>query len=411
MIRSHLRPYFAVLKNFHFTKLWITQVCTQLTRYILSFAILLQAFKLTESSLAVSIILVAFGLATVFFGSLAGVYADRFDRKWLLVIITFAQAILVLTYIPYDDNYVALAVITFFYSSFNQFYLPAEAPSIPNLVPKEHLLIANSFFSFTANLSMIVGFALAAPLTLAFGQQAPFWAAFFLMALAGVAALMLPSLKPHEDHPHKAHYFKNVWGEFMEGLQILIGSKRVHFSFVALVTVQVYNGMVITLAPAFVTKVLQLQLEQGTLMMIVPLALGILIGSLLLGWESEFLSKKRMVKIGFMGCGVMTFLIALLVGGENYWLYAVLAFILGMFNTYIFAPSHSLLQEYVDERHRGRVYASLFLLLQLGATLPTVIVGFLADYTTIPTILAGLGLLVALFSFTLSTKTQQEAAI
>ncbi len=408
---GHLRPYIAVLKNYDFAKLWFTQVCTQLVRYILSFAVLLQAFKLTESSLAVSIILVAFGLATVFFGSLAGVYADRFDRRNLLILITFAQAFVILGYIPFEKNFVALAVITFLYSSFNQFYLPAEAPSIPNLVPKEHLLVANSFFSFTANLSMILGFALAAPLSLAFGQQGPFWAAFVLMILAGIAALMLPSLKPHDDHPHKAHYFKNVWGEFKDGLRILVENHRVHFSFVALVAVQVFNGMIITMAPAFVSQVLGFELEQGTLAMILPLAVGILLGSLLLGWEGEFLSKRRMVKIGFMGCGVITFLIALLVTPGNYWNYAVLAFILGLFNTYIFAPSHSLLQENVDEQHRGRVYASLFLLLQLGATLPTVIVGALADRYTIPAILAVLGVLLVVLALFLSTKTPQKAAI
>jgi MFS family permease len=405
-----LKPYVEVLKNHHFTKLWFTQVCTQLTRYILSFAILLQAFKLTESSLAVSFILVAFGLATVFFGSLAGIYADRFDKRKLLIFITWAQAIVILCYIPYEQNYTMLAVITFLYSSFNQFYLPAEAPSIPHLVKKEDLLVANSFFSFTANLSMIVGFAIAGPLTLAFGSKAPFWASFALMVLAGIAAYFLPSLKPHDSHPHKHSYFRNLWGEFKEGLVSLAQSKKVHFSFVSLVSIQIYNGMIITLAPAFVSQVLKINLEEGTLFMILPLAIGILLGSLLLGWEGKFLTKKMMVRVGFLGCGVMTVLIAYLVNSENHWLYVILAFILGLFNTYIFAPSHSLLQAHTEERIRGRIYASLFLLLQVGATLPTVIVGYLADFTSIPIILGGLGFLLIGLGVFISTEMDPEPA-
>jgi MFS family permease len=406
-----LRPYVAVLKNYDFTKLWFTQICTQLTRYILSFAVLLQAFKLTSSSLSVSFILVAFGLATVFFGSLAGIYADRFDKRKLLIFITFAQALVVLCYIPIEDNFFALAVITFLYSSFNQFYLPAEAPSIPHLVRKEDLLVANSFFSFTANLSMIIGFALAGPITIAFGSSAPFWASFVLMTMAGIAALFLPSLKPHEHHPHKHSYFKNLWGEFKEGLATLIASKKVHFSFVSLVSIQIYNGMIITLAPAFVTDVLQINLEEGTLFMIMPLAVGILLGSLLLGWEGKFLTKHRMVQIGFAGCGIMTLLIAMLVRDDNLWVYVVLAFILGLFNTYIFAPSHSLLQANTGEHVRGRVYASLFLLLQLAATLPTVIVGYLAGFTAIPTILAVLGLLLIGLSMVIITENTHQPKI
>jgi len=403
-----LRPYIDVLGNRHFTTLWFTQVCTQLTRYILSFAILLQAFKLTSSSLAVSLILVAFGLATVFFGGLAGIYADRLDRRKLLIFITFAQAAVILAYIPFESNFAMLALITFLYSSFNQFYLPSEAPSIPDLVKKDDLLVANSFFSFTANLSMIVGFALAGPLTIAFGTQAPFWSSSLLMVLAGVATLFLPPLPPHESHPHRHNYLHNLWGEFKEGLQSLISSKSVHFSFVALVCIQVYNGMIITLAPAFVSQVLKLDLEQGTIFMILPLAIGILLGSLLLGWEGRFLTKKRMVMVGFAGCGLMTLLIGLLVTADNHWLYVVLAFILGLFNTYIFAPSHSMLQANTQERLRGRIYSSLFLLLQLAATLPTVIVGYLADFTPVPTILGGLGISLAIISVFLGLAKDPE---
>lgn len=400
-----LRPYYTVLKNWHFTKLWFTQICTQLTRFILGFVILIEAFKLTNgSSLAVSLVLVAFGLATVVFGGLAGVYADRFDKRKLLIMVSFAQALCILAFIPFENSYTALLVITFLYSSFNQFYLPAELPSIPHLVSQESLLIANSFFSFTANLSMVVGFAAAGPLTLAFGVTSTYWLSVVLMVLAGLAAFMLPSLKPHDDHPHKSLFFQNVWGEFVDGVKSLAESKKVHFSFTALICAQVFNGMLITLAPAFVSKVLQINLEQGTLFMILPLVGGILLGTLALGWEGRFLTKKRMVRIGFAGCGVMTFLIALLVGPHNYWLYVVLAFILGIFNTYIFAPSHSLLQENVGEHIRGRIYSSLFFLLQIAATLPTVIIGILADFTSISVILGGLGVLLGAFSLVVGTE-------
>src|SRR4051812_22247949 len=86
------REHLAVLKNGNFAKLWISQATSQLTNYILSFAILIKVFKLTNSTLSVSLIVMAFGIATLFFGSLAGVYADRFDRKWLLTAINFCQA-------------------------------------------------------------------------------------------------------------------------------------------------------------------------------------------------------------------------------------------------------------------------------------------------------------------------------
>jgi hypothetical protein len=230
------------------------------------------------------------------------------------------------------------------------------------------------------------------------------------MVAAGFAALALPPLKPDELHPHKSNFFSNVWPEFLEGVKTLLSSKNLHYPFIALIAIQVYNGMLITIAPAFVNDVLQLNLEQGTVFMIAPLATGILFGSLLLGIEGLYMTKKGMVRLGFTGLGVTTIVLAVLVGPDNHWLYALLAFILGLFTTYIFAPSHSMLQTEADERLRGRIYASLFLLLQLAATMPTVIVGALADSTSVAEILGGIGLVLLVFSIFLRTIDKKFAA-
>src|SRR3989338_4036007 len=115
-----LKAYLDVLKNRDFTKLWISQVCFQLTNYLLSFAVLIKAFRLTHSTLAVSVILVSFGLATLVFGMFAGVYADRFNRKWILAYINFSQVITLSLYYFFSDNFWALAAITFVYSAFSQ---------------------------------------------------------------------------------------------------------------------------------------------------------------------------------------------------------------------------------------------------------------------------------------------------
>lgn len=406
MIRK-LRPYFAVLKNKDFTKLWISQICVQLTRYILSFAVLIQVFRLTESSFAVALILLAFGLATVFFGALAGVYSDRFDRRKLLTIINFGQAGVILCYIPFTDNFAMLALITFVYSSLNQFYLPSEAPSIPLLVPKEQLLIANSYFGLTSSASMIIGFALAAPITIWFGEKAPFLLGVFLMIVAGFATWFMPSLMPkHSEMLGK--FTRNIWKDFKAGLNYLFSTRSLHFPFFTLFAAQLYNGMVITLAPAYVDNVLGLRLEEGTLFMIGPIGLGVLIGSLFLGIEGQIITKKRLIKAGFIILGVFTILISIVVSMENRWIYPFLAVFLGIANTHIFAPSHSILQESASDELRGRVYGKLFLLLQMAATLPTVLVGYMADIFSLTTILAALGLLCVGFAILLNASKHRK---
>jgi predicted MFS family arabinose efflux permease len=392
--------YISVLKNPNFLKLWISQIGSQLTNYLLGFAVLIRVFRLTESSSAVSLILIAFGLATLLFGTLGGVYADRFDRKWLLTITNFLQTLAIALYLFVGDNIFLMAAVTFIYSSLNQFYLPVESPSIPNVVPAKQILVANSLFAFSGSLSLIIGFAAAGPVVAAFGHKAPFVVAIILEGLATVSTLLLPKLNP-ERKPTTTHLFEKFWYEFREGLVYFWKSKALHFPLLSMINIQVINGMLITLAPVFVERVLGLKLETGTAVVILPLAFGILVGSLSLGLEGQRFTKRTLILIGFFGMGLSLLGLSTLNFVENKLpFYFVTGFFAGMFNAHVFAPSHSLLQLHAVDHLRGRVYGALYMLLQVAATLPTFIAGILADRIPVLGVFAILGgyvLLVGMF--------------
>lgn len=397
LFKSHV----SVLKNINFAKLWISQAASQLTNYILSFAILIRVFQLTNSSTAVSIIIFAFGLATVFFGSIAGVYADRFDRKWLLTVVNFAQASSIALYFLIGGSFWALVVITFLYSAFNQFYLPAEAPSIPNLVPKNQLLVANSYFAFTGSAALILGFALAGPITIAFGEKGPFTAAMTLLIIAGIATLMLPSLPSEKKSAHPAPHNK-IWPEFKDGVMHFWENKQLHFPLMSLIAVQIINGMMITITPAFIQHAVGINLETSSLLVVAPLGIGILIGSLTLGFEEHRFQKKDLIVLGFLGMGTMVILLSLIDFFTHRFLYySAIGLSIGFFNAHIFAPSHSILQTHALSHIRGRVYGSLYVSLQIAATLPTVIVGVLADKVSVSFVVGGLGLILIIFGLSL----------
>lgn len=387
-----LAQYLAVLKNWNFTKLWVSQVCSQLTNFLLSYAVLIRAFRLTESSLAVSVIVLSFGLATLVFGAFAGVYADRFDRKWIMTIINFAQAAVLGLFLVFENDFWALAGVTFLYSALNQFYLPSEAPSIPNVVPKEQVLIANSYFAFTANGSMILGFAAAGPIVSYFGFKAIFFLGMVLLSLAGLATLSLPSLKPNLP---RLDFLGNIWHEYKSGVRYFWSDKFLHFPLTALVLGQLVNGILITLAPAFVHSWLGLDLERGSFLAIAPLGLGILLGALSLGFENRYIGRRRLIVLGFAGMGLMVGLFGFMNNFENRYVYYTIAGLLaGFFNAHIFAPAHALMQTHAFENARGRIYGVLYMLLQAAATLPSILIGVLADAISLKFIFLGAGFLL-----------------
>jgi MFS family permease len=401
----HFQEYLSVLKNFNFTKLWISQATSQLTNYILSFAILIKVFEMTNSSLAVALIIMAFGVATLFFGSLAGVYSDRFDRRWLLTIINFCQAGSIALYFLIGGEFWSLALITFLYSSFNQFYIPAEAPSIPKLVAHHQILIANSYFAFTNSAALIIGFAAAGPLSTAFGQAAPFAIGAVLLTIAGIATATLPSLKPSVAHENP-YSFSKIWHEFREGIDHFWHNTNLHFPLLSLVGIQIVNGMLVTIAPAFMKEAIGINLDSGSIFVVAPLGIGILIGAMSLGFEERYFTKRDLIRAGFLGMGIGLFALAFINHAEHRFVYyAVFGLIMGFFNAHIFAPSHSMLQTHAHEGMRGRIYGSLNMMLQIAATIPTIFIGLLADSLPITYIAAILGGLLVLFGL-LDNKTR-----
>lgn len=402
------RAYLGVLKNPNFLKLWVSQITSQLTNYILSFAILIKVFQQTNSTLSVSLIIGAFGLATLIFGSLGGVYADRFDRKWLLVITNFLQAGSIALYFLIGGGFWSLVIITFLYSSLNQFYIPVEAPSIPNMVKPDQILIANSYFAFTNSAALIIGFAAAGPISVMFGQFAPFLAGTLLLVIAGISTLMLPPIRTNQN-AITAHPFNRVWHEFKEGIVHFWENSRLHYPLLALVFIQIINGMLITIAPAFMQDAIGINLNTGSILVVAPLGLGILLGALLLGVEERRIAKHKLVLVGFIGMGIMLFALSFIKHfelGMRFWYYAVLGFVIGYFNAHIFAPSHSLMQTHANPNVRGRIYGSLYVLLQLAGTLPTVIIGVLADRLPITYIATILGVLLVVFGLVLRPQAR-----
>ncbi len=398
--------YAAVLKNKNFVKLWISQITSQLTNYILSFAILIKVFQQTNSSLSVAIIIMAFGIATVFFGSLGGIYADRFDRKWLLTVTNFLQAGSIALYFVVGGSFWGLVFITFLYSSLNQFYIPVEAPSIPNLVQPTQILTANSYFAFTNSAALILGFAAAGPISSSFGQSAPFLVGVGLLVIAGLATLSLPPIRPEKKALLNA--LSRTWEEFKEGIRHLWQNTALHYPLLSLICIQIVNGMIITIAPAFMKEAIGINLNTGSIFVVAPLGVGILLGALLLPLEEKYYSKQKLVLVGFLGMGIMLFGLSFIEHfGHRYLYYSFFGFVIGIFNAHIFAPSHSLLQTHAFSHIRGRIYGSLYVLLQLAGTLPTILIGLLADKLPITYIATILGLL--LIAFGLGIKRQIPA--
>jgi len=98
-------------------------------------------------------------LPRVLLGSVAGVFVDRWDRRWTMIIsnLLLALGLLPMLAVHSKDTLWIVYIVAFCESCFDQFVSPAESALIPNLVREEHLVSANALKSIGMNSSRLIG--------------------------------------------------------------------------------------------------------------------------------------------------------------------------------------------------------------------------------------------------------------
>jgi dTMP kinase len=96
----------------------------------------------TKANYAIAGVFIARLVPSVFLGPIAGVIADRFDRRKLMIVTDILRTAFYIS-IPIVGNFFWLYTATILVECVTLFWSPAKEASVPNLVPKEKLESAN----------------------------------------------------------------------------------------------------------------------------------------------------------------------------------------------------------------------------------------------------------------------------
>jgi dTMP kinase len=142
-----------VLRNAMFRKLYTALALSSFGDWLGFLATTALATQLVDSfqgkAYATGGVLVFRLLPAVLFGPLAGAFADRWDRRWTMVVCDVLRFLLFLS-IPLvgsvadrSTSLVYLLIASFLIETVSLFWIPAKEASVPNLVPREQLEGAN----------------------------------------------------------------------------------------------------------------------------------------------------------------------------------------------------------------------------------------------------------------------------
>jgi len=387
--------FLAVLKT-KFVFLWLSQILSQITGNLINFTLTVIIFEKTYSTAAVSLIWFLYLIPALILGPFSGVIVDLVDKRKILVITNFIQALIVFSYLMFKIKVWVIYSLIFLYSLVNQLYLPAEGATLPFLVPKNLYPIANTLFMFTANATFLVGFTLAGPLIRLLGRENIFFLAGFFLVLAALAVWFLPRniIGERKRVVNPIIFFR----KFREGYRYIKNTPLIIFPLCLIIASQIVVGVLGITVPTYAQEILDIPVIDAGLAIISPAGIGALIGGIFATKKLTQKVRKKIIISSGLGFASLSFIslgliIPLLSYQGKIITSAIFAFFLGMAFVFLVIPSQTFIQIATPKKFYGRIYGVLGFLITLASIMPILMIGTLVDLLGIRVILVIIGLL------------------
>jgi predicted MFS family arabinose efflux permease len=408
--------FLPVLRNRNFLALWSGQVFSQLADkvyLVLMIAIISSRFQTSNQSISgwVSAIMMAFTIPAVLFGSLAGVFVDRWSKKAVLVATNILRGSLVLS-IPVllwlTKDWAALAGLpvgfaillglSFLISTLTQFFAPAEQATIPLVVERRHLLSANSLYTTTMMALVVVGFAVGEPLlaiadklTVQLGGGLNLGREMVVGGSYAIAGMLLLLLKTGEKHPHTEQEPPHVLQDLRDGLQYLGQNSRIRTALVQLVILFSVFAALAVLAVRMAEVIPGMKSSQFGFLLAAG-GVGIAAGATLLGQYGQRFSHTQLSLYGSMG--IAASLIGLSVFTKQLWTVLLLITLLGGFAALVAIPTQTTIQKETPPEMRGKVFGLQNNVINIALSLPLALAGLAETFIGLQAVFLGLAAIV-----------------
>ena len=350
-----------------FRKLWNSMLFSSLGDWLGLLATTAMAQQLSGGSyatanFAIAGVFIARLLPAVFLGPIAGVIADRFDRRRLMFNVDIMRAALYIS-IPIVNTYFWLYTAMILVECLTLFWSPAKEASVPNLVPRDKLESANQVSLLaaygTAPIAAIL-FSILTLLSSAIAAISPLIPsnsidiALYINAISFLfAAWTVFGIKEiPKGSAAKGDNSSNVGQSLIQGWKAVSESKIIRGLIIGMVGAFSAAGAVIGLARTFVGDLGGGDAAYGVLFgaVFTGLAIGIAFGPKIF---AQF-SRRRLFGASLTTSGIFLVLLALI---SNLVLSVIIVTILGAFSGIAWVTGFTMLGMEVHDEIRGRTFA------------------------------------------------------
>jgi MFS family permease len=218
-----MREYVDLLRrNRNYRFLWLGSVVSQLGDWFNLIASAEIITDMTSSGVAISTLFLARFLPLFLFSPLAGVLADRYSRRGIMIASDLLRALTVLgfLFVQASGQIWLFYVLTVMQFVFSALFTPARTAVLANIVEKDELVAANALDSLTWSTMLALGAFLGGVVAAVLGAEA----AFVLDALTFVlSAWFISRIVLAAAGRRQAAQRSSGWLDFVDGFRYLWG--------------------------------------------------------------------------------------------------------------------------------------------------------------------------------------------
>jgi DHA3 family macrolide efflux protein-like MFS transporter len=364
---------------------------------LVQYAILWYITLNTKSGLMMTISIICGFLPTFFLSPFAGVWADRYNRKTLIMLsdsfIAVTTLILAILFLMGYESMGLLFVMSAMRAVGSSIQTPAIGAFIPQIVPEDKLTKVSGINGSLQAMVMLMSPMLSGALLSLTSIKVIFFIDVFTAAIAVLVMLLFLQVPAHAkaQGSQEVSYFK----DFRDGITYIKNHTYVKKFFIFCAFFFFLAAPVAFLTPLQVTRNFGDGVWRLTTIE-VAFSLGMMLGGLIMASWGGFKNKVHTMTLSSLLIGICTFALGVV---QGFWLYILIMAIVGLSIPFFNTPSTVLLQEKVEVDFLGRVFGVLGMISSSMMPLGMLIFGPIADVIQIEWLLIGTGFLLFIQGF------------
>ena len=338
------------------------QAISMLGSHGVQFALIWWLAEKTSSPFMLGISGIVAYLPMSLFSPLAGIAADRYNRKLISIFSDMAMGMIALIYavllfffdLPVWTVFIMLCVRGIG-STFQQ---PAIQSIIPQLVPKDQLIKTNGWMQLLNSGSFLIGPVIGASLYSIFPMYMVLMSDVLgaILASAALAIVKIPEIAKTEKE--EQHFVT----EIKEGLQVFREDKKLFYLVIAEALCMFFYAPLSSFYPLMTSDYFNLSAMYGSAVEL-SFAIGMMVSSLLFSSVLKVERKIRVSFIGLFGMGVMSMICGVIPPTYIGWIFFAASCIgLGASGNVHTIPLTAYIQESVASEKMGRAFSVLTLI-------------------------------------------------